>query len=721
MHKIFEITLITIVLIMFSTSTPVYAVKTVYTLYNTEEQFKTGDPNGVTITSTGTIQLSYQTEAILTRTGEWTINDIIQIDDQIYLATSGQGTIYQLPVDAQPDCEPVAIYGDQEDQARHIFSLGRDEKNQLLAGTGGAQAQLIRFDSRGKPTTIWSSNEIKYIWSIVTGPAGRIYLATGPTGKIITLDPDGANEQVLYQAGEKNILTLVLDPQGRLYAGGDEFGLIYRIDPSTSKATIIYDTGHKEISRLVLDNQGVLYAATSDMMAAKIAGRLVLADQDDSRPENGNAMYFPPVSRPTPAVRISRMPPRSNNRNGNGDQEGNEIFKIDPQGFVTSIFKQAVTIHCMALDSDQSLLIGIGDYARLIHLNPQTRQAAVVFENPDCSQITALLAGKTTLLGLSNPFVLVRLGCQYQPNGYYLSQPCDAEQVSRWGLIQIQSESPDQTRLLIQTRTGNTADPEKGGWQDWGPFHPVERLNPVTSAPGRFLQYKLLFETTNPAVTPSVSEVKLASQIPNLAPLLKNLSARRPEPKPKQPEQPNPANTIVISWQAEDQNDDDLLYNLYIRALDSDCWILLEKDIEDLNYTLDGLTLADGHYDLKVEACDRASNPSDSALTTSRISQPLIIDNTAPEILQLNWQSEGDKIRIDLQAQDQLSVIESLDYVLDSSTDWQKGLPVDGIFDNTREDFKLSIQPERNGRHFLTIRLRDTFGNSIYRNLTIEL
>jgi len=110
---------------------------------------------------------------------------------------------------------------------------GAGRGGKIAGWTGGKAGQLLRIDSNKNVEVLFAEEEIKYVWSIVVGPDGRIFLGTGPTGKVMMLGPAGARE-VLYQAKEKNILVLALH-EGILYAGGDENGLVYRIEPASKK------------------------------------------------------------------------------------------------------------------------------------------------------------------------------------------------------------------------------------------------------------------------------------------------------------------------------------------------------------------------------------------------------------------------------------------------------------------------------------------------------
>src|SRR6266480_7750916 len=87
-----------------------------------------------------------------------------------------------------------------------------------------------------------------------------------------------------------------------------------------------------------------------------------------------------------------------------------------------------------------------------------------------------------------------------------------------------------------------------------------------------------------------------------------------------------------FQWQAEDRNNDTLEYAIYYRALNETTFRLLRDKLRDNFYTIDGATLADGRYVIRVVASDGPDNPPGQKLTGERLSEPVDIDNTPPVI-----------------------------------------------------------------------------------------
>lgn len=755
-------------------SPAIQAIQTEYATDETEENFKQGEPNQVIVSSEGYLSLAYQTETLLEKKNEvWVVNALVRdAEGNLYAGTSGQGLIYRLTEGR----EPAIIYGEDDEEPAHIFSLALDQEGRLLAGTGGKAGTLLRFTQKGKPEVLFEKEGLHYIWSITVGPAGRIYLGTGPEGEVMTLDPQGRNPEVLYDAKEKNILVTALDRDGVLYAGGDTNGLVYRIEPGSKKTTIAYDTGHDEISGLVFDEKGNLYVSTSDAGGTRPGSKLIFSDGDTSRPEkaggdDGDAKADDDKdadekkgendtddenndsdddaaeaastskdkdvdngkedSQLVPAATSESNTPASN---GAGlissptlsPAGTNEVFQISPRGFVRSLFKQKVLILSLVYAGDGKLVLGTGNDGELIRLDAATGEAAILHRQEDAKQLSALWRDDdgSLIVGGANIGQIMLVRPDYVTEGYFESRVMDADQVSRWGALQVSAVVPDQAGLLMATRTGNTDDPEKGGWQSWTEPVDARKTQQILSENGRFLQYRFVMKSADGRVTPKVYKVNVAHLTPNLPPKVSNVSVtQNPDEKKKTEGLGRIAlgKTMTIKWQAEDENDDELRYEVYLRQTGHKHWIRIAKDLDKTQHQWNSLTAADGRYEFKVRADDGRDNPAAMEHVTGRISRPVIVDNTPPSIQDYTLEQDGRKCTIAMKVVDNLSTIAAIDYLLDSGEQWEMVLPVDGIYDNQTESLRFMVEIEESGSHNITLRAEDSLGNVDFKNIMIEI
>jgi hypothetical protein len=410
--------------------------------------------------------------------------------------------------------------------------------------------------------------------------------------------------------------------------------------------------------------------------------------------------------------------------------KNNEVYRLNPAGFVTTIFSKPVVIFSLAWGGENQLLLATGNQGQLLRLDTQTREAVPLHDASPAQQLTALYAepGGSCYAGTANPAILTTIHPRFAAQGEYLSEVIDAKQVSQWGNIQIEADIPANASLQIATRTGNTADPDEAPWQEWTAAVPVAEDVPVSSEPGRFLQYKLLFGS-NGTQTATMTNLKLAHLIPNLPPRLTEVEVTRTGGKRKSSRSsssgsgnpPPVSKTFEIEYKAEDLNEDTLQYDIYLRPLNLENWIQIAEELTETKHSWDSQTVADGRYEFKVQVTDALTNTPGSEYTDSRISLPIIVDNTPPELTEFNYHIEKNTINLTASVADRLSVIHSVRYALDSSDEWKIILPSDGLFDSRHESFKVELSIEKPGSHLLTVRFEDALGNRLYRNYILTL
>jgi hypothetical protein len=168
---------------------------------------------------------------------------------------------------------------------------------------------------------------------------------------------------------------------------------------------------------------------------------------------------------------------------------------------------------------------------------------------------------------------------------------------------------------------------------------------------------------------------------------------------------------LSITWQADDPDGDRLLYSLYFRGDEETQWKLLRGDITENTYQLDGDVFADGRYFFRVTASDRLANTADSAREAELVSAPVVIDNTPPLVSASAARKNGGMVEIDVDAQDQGSVLRRCEYSVDAGP-WFPVEAADGVTDSAREQFRLRIPGLSPTEHLVVIRVYDATGNA---------
>ena len=211
--------------------------------------------------------------------------------------------------------------------------------------------------------------------------------------------------------------------------------------------------------------------------------------------------------------------------------EGNAVYKIDPDGFVTEVFRQPVLILSM-VEKDGLLLLATGSEGQVFQVNPAAEETIVVAK-VEPKQIMCLLPAKDgrVYLGTANVGGIAAMSSGFAAKGTFTSPVLDATQISRFGKMQFHGSLPEGTTMAVSTRSGNVHDAAENGWSQWTKDVPVTEFLPVQSPSARFLQYRLSFTSAEGKKTPVIEDVSIAYQIPNLPPVVKAVkiaAGRRP-------------------------------------------------------------------------------------------------------------------------------------------------------------------------------------------------
>jgi len=767
--KAFMISIFIIVFMAFLSAVDrCWAVSTKITRHENGADFLKGKTENVVIDLRGTIQLGRASQVLVEKFEDvWSINSIVVSGGTVYVGTSPNGGIYKYslgkltkiystqseqtsqknPTTEDPPQEEANTEQDNEpndanefsdaDEVKagqylsneHIFAMSTDLSGRLLAGISGEKCRLCRLEAN-KIETIFEPNDTRYIFAIATDNAGNIYLGTGPKGNVYQLDSLGREAQIIYSSLDKNILSVATAKDGFIYAGSDGRGLVYRINPRMKTATVLYDSDQPEITALLFaltfsSGNGDLYAAATSAQIIQSETRFAAEMPMAGRPEVS-------TEKQEGAIKIDiRKLQIANTRKRPGDELGgrktpvrlpakpdkaSHIYKITKDGFVTDIFSEAVVFFCLA-EQDSNLLVGTGNSAQLFAINPVSEQQAIIYEDEQSSQITTVTtADDVVYLGTANPAKLIKLNKTFATEGTYISDLIDAGQPAKWGKLQIEADIPKGCGILVASRSGNVEDVNDPTFSDW--TDAVEMTGPVQlSCPvGRFCQYKLLLKSEDGFKTPVIREIAVASTVPNLAPKVESVNVNRVEPANKVP-----PGLFKISYKTKDDNGDKLIYKIDLRKIGRTNWIELEDEREEDSFDWDGKTVEDGRYEFRVTASDERSNTVDTKLTNSRISDPVIVDNTGPVVSKYSISKTDNAVMLKLQVHDELSVIGELQYTVDSNAEWKGAVPDDMVCDTMDESYTIVIEGLKAGEHILTIRVKDDVDNTTYKTFEVNV
>jgi hypothetical protein len=263
------------------------------------------------------------------------------------------------------------------------------------------------------------------------------------------------------------------------------------------------------------------------------------------------------------------------------------------------------------------------------------------------------------------------------------SKAYDTKGVSEWGRIEYEGNAE------LSTRSGNTEEPDET-WNDWSP---VANSGKIQNSSARFIQWKAVLTDKNN----SLKNVRLAFLPQNHKPEIGNVELKGS----KAPTAGRREGFKDIKWQADDIDEDSLVFNLYFKLSEEKGWTLLKGALRDTSYNIDPSVFPDGRYEFKVEVSDSLTNSIESYLKNESISEPCIIDNTGSDI---NIEVTGDRAKVTVT--DRFNYIKSCEYTLDGGS-WTNTFPVDRIFDSKEEEFSISIGKARK----IVLRASDSSGN----------
>ena len=241
----------------------------------------------------------------------------------------------------------------------------------------------------------------------------------------------------------------------------------------------------------------------------------------------------------------------------------------------------------------------------------------------------------------------------------YVSPVRDTKSPSAWGTIRWESLG----EVALYSRAGNT-DKADDSWSDWAGPYTHASGDAIKSPAGRFLQWKAVLTSPASGPSPRLTSVTVAYLPANTRPTLASISvsppgvvfqkpfssedgamagldeamadARRP-PGDSTPS-PSPGRRMfqkglqTMQWKADDADGDHLAYALQYRRDGELTWHDLRVGLSDPIFVWDTTSVADGRYIVRVVASDGPSNTPERALTGSRESDPIEIDNTPPVI-----------------------------------------------------------------------------------------
>jgi len=675
-----------------------------------------GEARGVSITDNGLLTLAPKLDKVFDTEQPYVWSAAADAAGNIYLGTGHDGRLFRVTADGKG----ALLYKAAE---LDVTALAIAKDGSVFAATS-PDGKVYRVGPDGKAEVYFDPDD-KYIWSLAVMPDGSLAVGTGDSGKLYRVRAAGAKPEssLLLKTNQTHVMSLAVTRQGDLIAGTDPGGLVLRVS-ADGKAFGLYDSAVREIHALSVANDGTIYAlalsdAASTAKAQTAATTTVDVAATVTTDESGAAQ--------------PQATPQARSRNDLSNVRS-AIFRILPDGGSDVVWSSTSVTGFAVSATGSGVLLGTSDKGRIYSITDEGRDT-LLLQSPE-GQVSAIAThGSDVYVAASNQGKLFRYGDAVQREGTYESPVRDAKLASAWGRIWWRGQGP----IELQTRSGNSDKPDST-WSDWSASYNDANGSQITSPKARFIQWRAILRgTTGPRSTqPQLEDVSVAYLPRNVAPEVLSINVLPPgvslQQQLQMPTDPNveasgldptifgmgvqaPPRRIFqrgarsLQWQAEDRNGDTLEYAVYYRSLGETNFRLLKDHIRDTFYTVDAASLADGRYIFKVIASDALDNPTAAAMSGERISEPIDIDNTPPNIRGVGAPIvAGDRVRASFDVEDATGRIKRADVSVDGGA-WREVFPDDGIADSQRERFSLDVPITGAGEHTISLRAYDNSNN----------
>jgi hypothetical protein len=684
-----------------------------------KEDFLKGKLNGISVSYDGFLSLAPKEDKVEGPAEDFYLSLVFTQDGTMYLGTGHGGKIYRIAKDGK--AEPYFQAPEMD-----ITCLLLDEKGTLFAGTS-PNGKIYKITGKDQSEVFFNPGE-KYIWDLIFVDNGSLLAAVGEGGGIYKISPQGEGQQVL-KAEENHILCLKKDGRGNIIAGSGGVGVVYRLG-ADGRTSLIFESPFEEIRSIALDAEGRIYAAAGGTPSRTRKEEASLSDVRVSTEVTVSASPAPQVKAP---VAVSPMPSAA------ASKEPGALYRIHPDGVAKKLWESGdeLIYKLLRQEDEKRCIFGTGNKGRIYIVDKDEKASLLVEESSE--QVYALIpSGRKVYVVANNPSYLASLLPEQRFNGEYASDVLDAGTLSSWGRLEFDADQAAGTTLQIQTRSGNSFEPNTT-WSDWSP--PIQKKEEqILSPKGRYLQFKALFKTQSGISSPKLRRVALFYLQANIAPVIQKLELLPPNEvylKPPEPEEAIMGAEDLISaqdgkkkddrtlylakkaerkgyqtvtWEAADENEDRLLYAVSIRKDGEAAWRLVKEGWKDSLFVFDTLSFPDGVYLIKLEASDLPSNPPGMELRTEKISQPFVVDNSLPVIKNLTVVRDRNDLEVAFAAEDSFSAIESAEYLVRPG-EWRVAFPADGICDSKAENFKFRVPLPAGAENMITVRVTDRHHN----------
>jgi len=575
------------------------------------------------------------------------------------------------------DKKPVSLFRADEPDVHAVL---QHRSGSVIVATG-PNGKLYSIDNKGNSTVLLDPKE-RFIWDILEDQDGSIIVAVGGNGGVYRVTLSGKATQ-LFETEDSHITTLHLSSDNILYAGSGESGIVYTI--TRNKTKVLYDSVYKEIRGITSDQKANVYFAASHY-----------SQESEKRSEK----------EPVPVKTTGKGDPIPGLRS--------VIYKYMPNGGIEEIFSlNNETIYDIDFDAkSQQLLVATGNSGRVFQVKPDG-EYAIVYESEAAQVYRLSTKGPGITMITDNSAGIVRLDDNNSSSGTYVSDIFDLTIQSDIGKLYWQDYKPEGSQVAVTVRAGNSSKPDKT-WTEWLPPFLSGNGAATNLSAYRFIQFKVNLNASSSGKEPFLDRLYFYYLQNNLTPRLSSVQVayrtiKKTDPASKAEESKLEGNSktspkdLVVTWSCQDPNIDPLTFSILLSPTNSNKWFIFRSDLRQSSVIIPRDLFQDGQYQAKIVASDALTNPPDLARSSEIISSTFTIDSTPPDIGQFN--ASGNQISFT--AEDTTSAIRMVQYSWDGEH-WLPIFPDDLISDSRIETY--SVRPTASAR-MIFIKAEDEQGN----------
>jgi hypothetical protein len=733
------------ILVALGQSPTVHASSPRFLQAATQADFLKGDVENVSVDHRGQLSLGPITELTYETAAPFLWTLVPAPDGSIFIGTGNAGRVFRIDPQGKG-----ALFFDSSELEVHALAPAPD--GGLYVGTS-PNGRIYKVDRNGKAATFFEPGE-KYIWTLAVDAAGTVFAGTGEKGTVYKITPDGKGAP-FYQSKATHVTALAVDRAGSLLVGTESPGRVLRVG-ADGKGFLLLDSPFQEIRALRFNSKGLLYVAAVNGRAGSTGGAQAAGQILDRAPERTGTepagVPVPSVSTEITAIAIGDASTASGSAGSTKDDRRTPkgaIYRVAPDGLWDQMWESREDVpYDMTFDGEGRLIIATGNKGKIYRLEGDPAQPTLI-ARAAAQQVTALYRDTRGSLhyATANPGKVYRLSSELAPKGTYESEPRDALAPATWGAISWRGTVPAGARVEISTRSGNTETPDDN-WSAWSAAYTVPEGSPISSPKARYLQWRATL--TGKGQSPVLTSITAAYLQRNVRPQVRAITVYPPGTVFQKPyssgdpdiagfdNQTTPDRKLAtaaanaqqganaapalgrrtyqrglqtLMWRAEDENEDELAYDVQYRREGETTWKVLRSNMTEPILVWDTTTVPNGTYFVRIVASDAPSNAPDTALTGELDSSAFQIDNLPPQIVVQSIRTEGTKTLVVFDVKDENSPIQRVELSTDGQQ-WRAVFPVDGIADSRTEHYQVAVDGPL-GPRGLSLRASDSMNNVV--------